>query len=462
MQKEQTQAYPEIQSEAQPQEPTQSQESSQAPEEKQKQPQTRRRKPQQRRLPAQNQKQQQPQKQLPQKQQPQKQKEKSTEEQDTSASTVDMTASGSRVLKITHPPSQHDNRQRSIKELPFGVQKAINHALHQDFNIPYLDTIKYYIKDPVGKSSQYTYTVNTNGKNPTLSNSNKEWWQLAPLVRTTPQTLYGVPSKSTLKVSPTLSTTIKSQSTPTSSSLLQMGDYLAYPAFNSYPVQYSLNVASNVPNRLPSYYTNRLYPKVPYLYDKNINFAVSDELQSTPLPPSQDQDILNDIVRQQNGVSSTSPVLFPVTQPPNIPNPIVKFYAAIPKELKELKDLNVDVNDKETLALVRTAVESLKKHNPHLDVVPKKVENNELIVHVTPKPGYSQPADPTVQSVTDKNLLYLNKFVTENDVDVIKVTARPTIKQLNEIEHSHAFVKQLHDPIENNEVKLILLKMSRF
>lgn len=313
----------------------------------------------------------------------------------------DQSSSDSRVLTISHPGPT----PRGVKQLPFSVQKAINHALKQDFNIPFLDTIKYYFKDPTPKTTKLAGVDRLPAGAKLFSDSRiKQWWQLPPNL------------KSTSSLTKMSATTIK----PIGSSSF-MNDYVAYPLLRTYPVQYSMNVASDLVNGVGFLYGDRIFSK-PYTYQKNINQvnSVTSHIKPVVEPkPFQDDEIINGVYRTtQSSILSTSPVVFPTSSEAPKTQTFYKYYTA---ELPAPTDPDTGVplsNDKNTISLIHKAVSELKKHNPHLNVVPKRLEKDELVVHVTPKPDYYVKSTTVLPSstmqafkdiVTDKNLVYLNK-----------------------------------------------------
>lgn len=338
----------------------------------------------------------------------------------------DTAGAASRIMQISHPPpSVYDStvpRQRGVKELPFNVQKAINHALKQDFNIPYLDTIKYYIKDPAQSAVKTSFT----------ENRLKNWWQLPSSLKASPS-----PSPAPVPTSYSYSTTQKT----ISSAEQQVTDYAAsYPLLRAYPVQYSTNVGSDLVGGVSFLYGDRIYTKVPYAYGKAVDTsnAVLTELnvKSAETPTLADEYI----TVTPNSLSSTSPVQFPPSPKTVRPRPtkpsIVKYYAAVPAD-EGGAPLSTDKN---TLNLISKAVNAIKKHNPHLDVVPKRVENDELIVHVTPKPDYFKASDATKTLTSTKNLAYLTQKFVENE----KLLSQPVLnKQKITKVVNHHYLKQL-------------------
>lgn len=348
----------------------------------------------------------------------------------------DQSGSDSRVLTISHPaPGTVFDSQRSktVKQLPFSVQKAINHAMKQDFKIPFLDTIKYYFKDPTPKTKQFIGVDRLPAGAKLVSDSRiSQWWQPPPNLKSTPV--------SYTKLSPT---TIK----PLGSS----NDYVAYPLLRAYPVQYSMNVASDLVNGVGFLYGDRIYSK-PYTYQKNVNQFTGDVKPVIESKPFGDDDIINDVYRTtQNSIQSTAPVVFPTSTELPKTQTFVKYYSAeLPEQIPTNPDTGVPLStDKSTINLINKAVNDLKKHNPHLNVVPKRLEKDELVIAVTPKPEYFKStkvipslSTSTAQSIInhsnkdfsgDKNLVYLNKVIGSHKVN------RPHIA-------GHAFVTTHIEP----------------
>lgn len=342
---------------------------------------------------------------------------KSNDKQNTSG---DQSSSDSRVLSIAHPApaSTFDSqRTRTVKQLPFSVQKAINHALKQDYNIPFLDTIKYYFKDPTPKTQQFSGVDRLPAGAKLVSDSRiKQWWQLPPNFKTT----------STGSLSKASVTTIKPIGSPAF-----VNDYVAYPLLRTYPVHYSMNVASNLVKGVGFLYGDRIYSK-PYTYQKNINQVTSDVKPVVEPKPFGEDDIVTGIYRTtQHSILSTSPVVFPTSTELPKTQTFVKYYAAeLPEQIPTNPNTGIPLStDKNTINLINRAVNELKKHNPHLNVVPKRLEKDELVVHVTPKPDYFSKATTAIPSstafisqsdkgfVTDKNLVYLNKVIGSHKVN---------------------------------------------
>lgn len=374
------------------------------------------------------------------------------QESSTSQSTSsDQSGSDSRLLHIAHPISSTFESQRHVKQLPFSVQKAINHALKSDYNLPYLDTVKYYFKDPVPRTSKLaSVTSNLPAGAKLFSDSRiKQWWQLPPQYKSStlsPFNLNGKISSTTIKPSLVSVTTLSPFS----------NDYVAYPLLRSYPVQYSMNVASDLVNGVSFLYGDRIYAK-PYssiTYQKNTNKQVNSDVKPIiEVKPSEDE-IVNGVYRSTpttpSSIFSTSPVVFPLssTEPPKKHQTFFKYYSA-ESPIPTNPDTGVPLStDKNTIQLINKAVSELKKHNPHLHVVPKRVENNDLIVHVTPKPEYyKKPTTPkSIVSVsealkdivTDKNLVYLNKVTELNDGNPSKdVNPKHTVAYVTHIELPH-------------------------
>lgn len=341
--------------------------------------------------------------------------------QKSAATSTDQSGSDSRVLTIAHMPSRH----RSIKQLPFSVQKAINHALKQE--IPFLDTIKYYFKDPTPKTSKLA--VPSGAK--LFSDSRiKQWWQAPPYFKgaTSPSAFSSTSSK------------------PATASSLLTNEYVgaSYPLLRAYPVHYSMNVASDLLNGYGYLYGDRIYQKnvyaKPFSYHKNPVTASIKPLDHTIRPIHEDDEFLsggyhtsstpNSII--SSSISSTSPITFPSsTDRPMKPQSIVNYYSAeMPSSTTEPTAASL-TSDKNTINLINKAITALKKHNPHLNVVPKRLENDELIVHVTPKPEFFIKSTTTAPAfnpvsvseafntnnlITEKNLIYLNKVVGSNKV----------------------------------------------
>lgn len=347
---------------------------------------------------------------------------------DNQKASDDQSGSDSRVLTIAHPSSG----SRSAKPLPFSVQKAINHALKQDYNIPFLDTIKYYFKDPTPKTTKLAGVDRLPAGAKLFSDSRiRQWWQLPPNTKSTLPTSYTKYS----------ATTSKPVASPT------FNDYVAYPLLRTYPVQYSMNVASDLVNGVGFLYGDRIYSK-PYTYQKNINSVTGDIKPVVEPKPFQDNDIINGVYRTTHttptSITSTSPVIFPTASEAPKTQTYIKYYSAELPSLPTNPETGVPLsNDKSTINLINKAVNELKKHNPHLNVVPKRLEKDELVVHVTPKPDYytksttvtsilpSSPIHAFKDIVTDKNLVYLNK--------VANSVSKPHIA-------GHAFVTHVEVP----------------
>lgn len=358
---------------------------------------------------------------------------------------LDTAVAASRIMQISHPPpSAYDSsapRQRSVIELPFGVQKAINHALKQDFNIPYLDTIKYYFKDPVvrtpSSTTKLTATPNTL-KSSFTENSIKQWWQFPSSKKLPlPSSVSPVPSSYSIST------------TPRSIPMLEVPntDYTTYPLLRAYPVQYSMNVASELVNGVGFLYGDRIYTKIPsYNYGKAVDpsnaLLTEVSVKSLDAPKPVHEENLGDdyITVTPNSLASTSPIQFssvPKTTRPKPTKPsFVKYYAAVSAD-----DGGVPLStDKNTLNLINKAVNAIKKHNPHLEVVPKKVENDELIVHVTPKPEYFIASDATKTHTNSKNLAYLTPSFVANEKPIREPVSnrQKTTKVVN-----HHYLKQI-------------------
>lgn len=364
---------------------------------------------------------------------------------------LDTYVAASRIVQISHPPpSAYEStahRQRVVKELPFGVQKAINHALKQDFNIPYLDTIKYYFKDPVVRTSSppSKLAATPNALKTSFSeNRLKQWWQPSSSIKSSSP-------PSSIPTSYSYSTTPKT----TSSAEVPSTDYSAYPLLRAYPVQYAMNVASDLVDGIGFLYGDRIYTKVPYSYGKTADSsnALLTEVSVKPLetPTAVFNENLGDeyITVTPHSSSSTSPVQFPPVPKSTKPKPsLVKYYAAVSADEGGIPLSS----DKNTLNLINKAVNAIKKHNPHLDVVPKKVENDELIVHVTPKPEYFTASDATKTLTSSKNLAYVTQKIVEND----KLVGEPVLnKQKITKVVNHHYLKQIQAVANNNNDDLV-------
>lgn len=386
--------------------------------------------------------------------------------------TGDQSGADSRLLHIAHPasvPTFELQRQRGMKPLPFSVAKAISQALKQDFNIPLLDTIKYYFKDPVPKTTKLTSLTPLPPGAKLVSDSQiKQWWQRPPFAKTSSLSLSSG-STNLLKIG---STTAKpGHFSDTTSSSLLTNEYVAYPLLRSYPVQYSLNVASDLVNGVGFLYGDRIYAK-PYTYQKNINQVNSLRSDIKPVvepKPIEDDDNITGVFHTtQNSISSTSPVLFPTsTSETPKSHTFVKYYSA---EMLDDNGAGIPLStDKNTLNLINKAVSELKKHNPHLDVIPKRIEKNELIVHVTPKPDYFTKST-TANSLTtinsgnfkdfhaDKNLVYLNKIIepsksnekpingktTQHSAYVTRLGVPADLEQLVRFSYHHILLSSYH------------------
>lgn len=366
--------------------------------------------------------------------------------------TGDQSSADTRLFNIAHPvaaPTFELQRQRGMKQLPFSVAKAINQALKQDYNIPFLETIKYYFKDPAPKTTTTTKLASVSQLPPgakLFSDSRiKQWWQLPPYAKSTGSSS-SLSSGNLLKFS---ATTVKPDGfSDGSQSSLLTNEYVAYPLLRSYPVQYSLNVASDLVNGVGFLYGDRIYSK-PYTYQKNINQLNSLRPDIKPViepKPIIEDEIITGVYRTtQNSVSSTSPVIFPTsTSETPKSQSFIKYYTA-EQPPKDSNGIPLST-DKNTINLINKAVDELKKHNPHLDVIPKRIENDELVVHVTPKPDYLVKSTTASSSTTgsnsfkeilpDKNLVYLNKIFEPS-----KSTEKP-----NKNGAHHAFLTHIQVP----------------
>lgn len=302
--------------------------------------------------------------------------------------------------------------------MPIGIQKVIGQAIKSDYNLPYVEAVKYYAVPRAKLSSVPSLPVGAK----LFSDSRiKQWWQLPPQYKASAST-YGLGTK----ISPT---TIKPPGSPYGN------DFVAYPLLRGYPVQYSMNVASDLVNGVSYLYGDRIYAK-PYSttsyqnkYRTQVNSVTADIKPVVETNPSGEINDDNGIFRSTTATPtsffSTSPIVFPSsTEQPKKQQTFFKYYAA-EEAIPTNPDTGVPLsNDKTTLQLINKAVHELRKHNPHLNVVPKRIENDELVVHVTPKPDFFSTKYPTTAKpvvsvseafkdlVTDKNLVYLNK-VTE-------------------------------------------------
>lgn len=357
---------------------------------------------------------------------------KSNESQDVSASSSsaaasstkssDQSGSDTRLLHIAHPGSFES--QRYAKSLPFGIQKTISQAIKSDYNLPYIEGVKYYAVPRAKLSSVASLPVGAK----LFSDSRiKQWWQLPPQYKASAST-YGLGTKIS-------ASTIKPNVVVGSTPAPYGNDFVAYPLLRGYPVQYAMNVASDLVNGVSYLYGDRIYAK-PYSttsyqnkYKTQVNSLIGDIKPVVEPKPSGEVDDDNGIFRTTvaptTSFFSTSPIVFPSsTELPKKQQTFFKYYAA-EEPIPSNPDTGIPLStDKTTIQLINKAVHELRKHNPHLNVMPKRVENDELVVHVTPKPDffstkYPATAKPVVSVseafkdlVTDKNLVYLNK-VTE-------------------------------------------------
>lgn len=385
-----------------------------------------------------------------------------TSESDKATSSTDQSGSDSRVLTIAHPhPATGAFDSRGVKHhLPLSVQKAINQALKQDFQIPFLDSVKFYFKGPPPKTTKLSSVHIPAGAKLFSDSRIKQWW--------TPYK--SGPTSNVGKISITTSK-------PATSPSFSNNDYVAYPLLRSYPVQYSMNVASDLYNGFGYLYGDRLYQKnpmaKPYTYQKNVNQVNTVTAEVKPLSETvkpvheDDDDTITGIYRTSSPpsiVSSTAPIVFPSsTVEPAVKKPqsFIKYYSAeLPSSTTEKSAIPISqITDKETLNLINKAINSLKKHNPHLHVVPKRLEKDELIVHVTPKPEYFVKSTTTAPAVseafkdiiTEKNLVYLNKIVgskplvsTAIPVAVNKHTHKEVI--------NHAYLTPIEAPANSDDL----------
>lgn len=355
------------------------------------------------------------------------------------------------IEKTVGDQSSSDSRvlvtRANVKQLPYSVQKAINHALKHDYNIPNLDTIKYYFKDPQPKSAKVAGVDRLPAGAKLVSDSRiRQWWQLPPSLKS-PITNSGLTKMSGTTVKPLVA----------SASAHYVNDYVAYPLLRSYPVQYSMNVASDLVNGVGFLYGDRIYAK-PYTYQKNINSIKStDSIKPVVEPkPFGEEDVVNGIYQstQTTSIPTTSTVVLQTSSEAPKTHSYVNYYSAELPSVPTNPDTGMPLsNDKDTIKLINKAVNELKKHNPHLNVIPKRLEKDELVVHVTPKPEYFTTKTSTTQTAAststllqpsavvqqafkdianDKNLVYLNK--------VANSVAKPHIA-------GHAFVTSDFDDL---------------
>lgn len=349
-----------------------------------------------------------------------------------------MAAMGSRIIQITHPIAAQESRTRVVKELPFSVQKAISHAIKQNYNLPHLDTVKYYLKEQAKPQFTYSIAESSNAELSTTKllpeNGNKPWWSAAPAEKSPHLASYAV-----------ISNEQPSSTTPRPYSILK-----------SYPGRYIYRLTPTSSGVIP-FYGDKLQPKSPFVYSRPL------KPQNTILKQVDPPNFLENVPEVTPSIdtlSSTAPVLFPATPSPfpKQKNPLyslLKFYSS-------QDDIKNYFNSKDTITLIKAAVAAIREQNPHLEVIPKGIENNELIVRVTPKPDYFVTQSSGKQFPVDPNLVYLKKPVTEpnltyltrpqpnGDVNVVRIV--PAALQ-EEPEKSHAYVNNLHsgqDP--NSEV----------
>ncbi|XP_031623180.1 uncharacterized protein LOC116340695 isoform X2 [Contarinia nasturtii] len=337
---------------------------------------------------------------------------------ESSTSTEAIETSGDDKSKVSNDQSGSDSRVLTIAH---PVPASTFDSKH---------TIKYYFKDPTPKTKQFIGVDRLPAGAKLLSDSRiKQWWQPPPGVKST------LAPVSYTKISPT---TVK----PTSVSSTFVNDYVAYPLLRAYPVQYSMNVASDLVNGVGFLYGDRIFSK-PYTYQKNVSPVTTVAADVKPVnepKPFGDDDIVNGVYRTtQTSILSTSPVIFPTSTEAPRTQTFVKIYSAeLPERIPTNPDTGIALtNDKNTIHLINKAINDIKRHNPHLNVVPKRLEKDELVVHVTPKPEYfsksttvsslpsstaSLPAfinhsTKDFSSVTDKNLVYLNKVLGSHKVN---------------------------------------------
>lgn len=358
---------------------------------------------------------------------------------------IDMDTMGSHIVQVSHPAPTQDPRGRPLRELPLGVQKVINHAFRQNYNLPYLDTVKYYFKEQTGTGTVkplYTYDVGESNKallastttklNP--ESASKPWWLSLKGTNTQPVLSYSV---------------LSTQQEPVSTT------HRPYSLLKTYPVRYTYKVVPTT-TRVISYYGDKIQPKTPYIYAKPLK-PISIANVHTPTVFDVPE------VTTTNSITSTAPVLFPVTESPfpknkNPLESLLKFYSSE-------HDIQNYFQSKDTLTLIKAAVDALKEQNPHLEVVPKGIENNELILRVTPKPDYlatteaSKPVteeergDLGIGPILEPNLTYLTKSSAISDIDVVRIVPS-TVRTIESNPRSHAFVNSLHNPNTHSEVSI--------
>lgn len=355
---------------------------------------------------------------------------KSIESQEVTGTTTatgqssDQSGSDTRLLHIAHSrPSSSFESQRYAKSMPFGLQKTIHQAMKSEYNPPYLETVKLYFKEPLTRAKFSPVASLPAGAKLFSDSRIKQWWQLPPQFKASAST-YGLGGK----LSPTTIKPIVASASP------YPNDFVAYPLLRGYPVQYSMNVANDLVNGVSFLYGDRIYAK-PYShtsyqnkYRSQANTIAADIKPVVEPKPSGEVDDDNGIFRTTHATPtslfSTSPIVFPSSTEMPRKQTYFSYYGAdgtIPRN----PDTGVPLsNDKNTIQLINKAVHELRKHNPHLQVVPKRIENDELVVHVTPKSDFYSTKFPTTPRpvvsvseslkdlVTDKNLVYLNK-VTE-------------------------------------------------
>lgn len=377
-------------------------------------------------------------------------RQRKSRRRDTATSTesvTDVKNNNDNVEKTLGDQSSSDTRvlmtRANVKQLPFNVQKAINHAMKQDYNIPFLDTIKYYFKDPQPKTTKLAGVDRLPAGAKLVSDSRiRQWWQLPPSLKST--STNGLAKISATTVKPIIS----------SASAHYVNDYVAYPLLRTYPVQYSMNVASDLGNGVGFLYGDRIYAK-PYTYQKNIHSIKSSDIKPVvESKPFGEDDVVSGVYPStQSSILSTSPIVFQTSSEAPKTQSYVKYYSAELPSVPTNPDTGMPLsNDKNTIHLINKAVNELKKHNPHLNVIPKRLEKDELVVHVTPKPDYFstksttqttllQPSGVVHQAfkdiATDKNLVYLNK--------VANSVAKPHIA-------GHAFVTHVEVPTDFDDL----------
>lgn len=237
-------------------------------------------------------------------------------------------------------------------DIPAAVQKAFR----ANYNSPYLDTARYYIKGQTPKHLLYMYDVDENNRAivPSLVSTTKlkaemPWWQPAKLPQLTPYTV----------ISPTSS----------------------HRPLKAYALRYTYNYIPATSSRLSS----------PF-FDAKKSLRPLRPISITGIETPNKLDNLE--VTTAN-VLSTAPVIFPST-----PSPLPKKHHSWESLLKyytTTKDMRSYFLSKDTIKMVETAIQTIREQNPHLDITPKGIKNNELIFRVIPSSEYL--IQSTAQSV---------------------------------------------------------------